>query len=260
MRSRSVTTWSLSFALRGLPSALRVFAAWLLPFAFCLLTCSSCLASEARIEFPETSFDFGTIWQNEEVSHVFALRNTGSATLTIQAAKTTCGCTVAMPEVKEIAPGGESSIKVTFRAGFYRDRVVKHIFVDSNDPAQPRVTLTVEAVVKAEVEIAPRGLYLGQLKVGDKVERTIDMTAVDVKSFEITKTTSDNQLVQVSKPQPLAGGRPGYRLTVTIGPLLEPGRVNAKIIVNTDLPHTPQIAIAVYGKVVGDASQTPRPR
>ncbi|MFB3879655.1 MAG: DUF1573 domain-containing protein [Armatimonadota bacterium] len=225
---------------------------------FLLSPFSLCLASAPRIEFTETSFDFGTIWQNEEVSHVFALRNTGDATLVIQPPKTTCGCAVAMPEGKEIAPGAQSSIKVTFRAGTYRDRVTKHIYVDSNDPAQPRVTLTVEAVVKAEVEIAPRGLYLGRLKVGDKIERTVDMTGVDVKTFNITKLTTDSQLVRLGKPEPLPGNRPAYRLTVTIGPLLEPGRVNAKIIVNTDLPHTPQIAIAIYGKVLGDAPQTSR--
>ncbi len=215
-------------------------------------------APAPRIEFSEVVFDFGSVYQNAEVIHVFKFRNAGDAILKIENVKTTCGCTAAMPESRELAPGAESSIKVTFRSGSFHDRVTKHIDVDSNDPMQPRVTLTVQGIVKVEVELKPSGIYFGSsTKVGEKIERTIEITPVDVKSFKITDVTSDNPEVKVSKPQPLGDKRPGYRLVVTLGPFDRVGRVNGKLIVRTNLPHTKQITILVYGKVVSGESPEP---
>jgi hypothetical protein len=214
---------------------------------------------QPRIEFGQTSFDFGAIYQNDEVIHVFAFRNTGNATLEIENVKSTCGCTAALPGTRELAPGAESTVKVTFRSGAMRYHVTKHIYIDSNDPVEPRVTLTIEGEVKVEVEVDPRGIYLGQVKVGEKVERTVEITPVDVKSFKIADATSDSPNIRVGRPQPLPDKRPGYRLTITFGPLDRTGPVNAKVTVHTDLPHSREIVIPVYGKVVGeDASQPPR--
>jgi hypothetical protein len=219
-------------------------------------------APQPRIEFPEITFDFGSVYQNEEVTHVFTFRNAGNAPLKIESVKSTCGCTAALSEAKEIAPGAASSVKVTFRSGSYRDRVTKHVTVDSNDPTQPRVTLTMVGVVKVEVEVKPGGVYLGSsVKVGEKVERAVEITPVDVKSFKITGVTSDNPNVQVSKPQPLGDNRSGYRLTITVGPLDKPGRVNARLTVHTDLLHSREIGIPVYGKIVaGDSPERARPQ
>ena len=217
---------------------------------------------QPRIEFTETTFDFGAIYQNEEVTHVFAFRNTGDAALQIQEVKSTCGCTIAMPEARELSPGSKSSLRVTFRSGTFRDRVTKHVHVDSNDRSQPRVTLTIQGVVKVEVEVSPRAIYLGRgIKVGETAERTIELTPVEVKSFKIIGVTADSPTVQVGKPQRLPDKRPGYRLIVTFGPLDQPGRVNAKVTVTTDLPHAKQIVIPVYGKVIAeDAPHPPRPQ
>ena len=261
MPSHSLTTRS-GPQPSALPRTLCVPAVSVLVVCFCLLPFAFCLADAPRIDFTETTFDFGAIYQNEEVTHVFVFRNTGDAALQIEEVKSTCGCTVAMPETRQLPPATESTLRVTFRSGTFRDRVTKHVYVDSNDPSQPRVTLTIQGVVKVEVEVEPRGIYLGQgIKVGETAERTIELTPVEVKSFKITGITADSPTVQVGKPQPLPDKRPGYRLTVIFGPLDQPGRVNARITVTTDLPHTKQIVIPVYGKVIaGDVPPPPRPQ
>ncbi len=250
----------------------------ILGFSFCLLSFTFCLASQPRIEFDEITFDFGSMYQNDEVVHQFRFRNTGDATLKIENVKTTCGCTAALPGVRELAPGAESTIQVTFRSGNYRDRVTKHVDVDSNDPMQPRVTLTIKGDIKVEVDVKPNGIYFGStIAVGQKTERSVELTAVDVKSFNIIDITSDNPLVRVGKPEPFTERRPdsligspraesrgrvsGYRLNVTVGPLDAPGRVNANVKIRTDLPHTKQIVIHVYGRIVAqDASKPARPQ
>lgn len=275
MRSRLATTWASLFHLRGASRTLRAAARRVVPFSFFLLPFAfspPASASQPRIQFTETTFDFGDVYQNEEVTHAFVFRNTGDAALKIQRVWSTCGCTATAvqgeggsaltrlegnPPAWLLAAGATGEIKVTFRGGSYRDRVTKHVYVDTDDPVEPRVTLTVQAVVKVEVQVDPRGVYLGgAIKVGEKVERTIELTPVAVKSFKITSVTADSPLVRVGKPQPLPDQVPGYRLIVTCGPLHQPGRVYANITITTDLPHTKQLVIPVYGKVIAqDASQ-----
>jgi len=203
-----------------------------------------------RIEFAETTFDFGTMYQNEEVTHLFTFRNVGSALLKIGKVKSSCGCTAAMPEKRELPPGGQTNLRVTFRSGSMRDRIVKHVYVDSNDPVEPRVTLTVRGEVKVEVDVSPRGVYVGKIQVGETVRRTVEVTPVGVDKFKILGISVDNPAVEVGPPLPLDDKRPGYKLVIELGPLEKPGRINAKVTVRTDLPHTKEFKIPVYGKVV----------
>jgi len=213
--------------------------------------------ASARIEFTETTFDFGTMYQNEEVTHLFTFRNVGGAPLKIGKVKSSCGCTAAMPEKRELLPGGQTNLKVTFRSGSMRDRIVKHVYVDSNDPVEPRITLTIRGEVQIEVEVSPRGVYVGKLQVGETVRRTVEVTPVGVDTFKILSTSVDNPAVEVGRPLPLDDKRPGYKLVIELGPLKEPGRINAKVTVHTDLAHTKEFQISVYGKVVApeDADQ-----
>ena len=62
--------------------------------------------------------------------------------------------------------------------------------------------------------------------------------------------SADNPAVAVGRAVPLGDKRPGYKLVIALGPVKEPGRINAKVKVVTDLAHTKEFEIPVYGKVV----------
>lgn len=203
---------------------------------------------EPQIQFDETDFDFGQIYQNEEVSHEFRFRNTGGATLTIDKVTSTCGCAAAMPTDRELEGGERAVIKVTFRSGRYRNRVTKHVYVDTNDPEQPRVVLTITATVKVEAEVSPASVYVGALKPGEKIERLVAIRAVEAKSFKILDIKADKPLVQVGEPERLRAPEVGYRLSIGYGPAGKPGIIRANVIVKTDLAHTKEIRIPIYGK------------
>ena len=72
---------------------------------------------------------------------------------------------------------------------------------------------------------------------------------MSVKSFRVVETSTNDPLVKVKKIVPPAKEGDSYKLTIELGPLSEPGRVNAKVLVRTDLPHTPEITIPVYGRI-----------
>jgi len=201
-----------------------------------------------RIQMQEVTFDFGEVYQLEEVTHEFAFANTGKSTLTIGAITASCGCAVVTPSKKDFAPGEQGTIKVVFNAARYRDRVSKHIYVDTNDPVTPRVILTMTGVVKVEVEVTPTGIYTGRLKVGDSIERIVTITPVEVKSFNILGVKSDHPALTAEAQA--APDKPGaYQIKVRFGPVAKPERINAKVVIRTDLPHTKELSISVFGRV-----------
>jgi hypothetical protein len=231
----------------------------LAPFALC---CLFVLASEhvvagenageatyARLQFVERAYDFGTLYQNEEVSHAFTFRNSGTGVLRIEKVKSSCGCTAALPEKRQLEPGDETTLAVTFRSGSMRDRVTKHIYVDTNDAVEPSTTLTITATVKVEVDISPRSVYIGDLRVGETAQRSVEIIPVSAKSFRVVDVSANDPAVQVREIVSPAKEGDSYKLTIEVGPVAKPGRVNAKILVRTDLAHTPEIAIPVYGKI-----------
>jgi hypothetical protein len=104
-----------------------------------------------RVVFKELERDFGRIKQGETVSYEFIFKNEGTAPLEVRRVATSCGCTAALVSQKEIAPGKEGRLKVSFDSRGYSGQVVKYIYFDSNDPKQPQVELT----IKAEIETGP---------------------------------------------------------------------------------------------------------
>ena len=87
---------------------------------------------EARIEFKETTYDFGEIIDGERVVHTFKFKNTGDNDLIISSATASCGCTIPDWPREPIAPGGEGSIKVEFNSAGKSGSVTKDITILSN--------------------------------------------------------------------------------------------------------------------------------
>lgn len=67
-----------------------------------------------KIEFTETTYDFGTVKDGEKVTHNYKFKNTGKEPLIISEAKGSCGCTVPQWPREPIAPGKTGEIKVEF--------------------------------------------------------------------------------------------------------------------------------------------------
>ena len=92
------------------------------------------------IQLPELQHDFGTIAKNSSVTHAFKIKNVGGNPLKIENVKASCGCTVPEWPKEPIAPGAESTIKVTFNAAGKRGVQNKAITITANtDPIQTRL-------------------------------------------------------------------------------------------------------------------------
>jgi len=230
----------------------------------CFTLVITCLAASRRaeagprIKFDEPTYDFDKMYQEESLTHEYTLRNVGDATLKIEKVLSTCGCAAALPAEREIPPDGKGSIKVTFRSGRMRDKVTKHIYVESNDPVEPRVTLTLKGTIRVEAETIPSGMYLGNLRVGMSIERELLIRPVEAKDLRILEVRSTHQSVRVSSPESLTDNQGGYRIKVSIGPLSKPERLTAYVIVRTNLEHSKELRVFIYARVQNQAPVQPQ--
>jgi len=90
----------------------------------------------------------------------FHFRNTGDAALVIEQVKASCGCTVTELSSKNIEPGVEGNLLVTYTAGKRSEMSHKFIYVHTNDPVSEKVTLILKVHVEADLEWEPLAFQL----------------------------------------------------------------------------------------------------
>jgi len=80
---------------------------------------------------------------DKSVSVVFPFRNTGAETLAIAGIQTSCGCTSAKADCKEVPAGGTGSVQVRFDIGGRKGEQVKAVIVRTSDRETHKLILRV---------------------------------------------------------------------------------------------------------------------
>ena len=197
---------------------------------------------------PERAFDFKAVEEGATVEHAFQVLNKGDKVLQITKVKTSIGCTVARFD-RSIPPGGEGSITLQLNLEGYHGTngtMSKRAVVYSNDPKQPRVTLTVYVRVKVTISLEPRGVFL-------KGSTNDDITGV------VTIRAHKDQPLILEPVKLSLAGRIEYVLKT-----IEKGRVyhavfrniskkerkyNGFLTLKTNYPEKPEISIRFVGHI-----------
>ncbi|GAG72355.1 unnamed protein product, partial [marine sediment metagenome] len=105
------------------------------------------------IYFPEDSWDFGEITPDELPTYIFKFRNIGDEVLIIKGTKVSCeSCIDPVISIRELNPGEESELEITVNSLDMIGRFTKRVYVESNDPVNPQVTVTVSGFIKEKNE------------------------------------------------------------------------------------------------------------
>ncbi|HET9569847.1 MAG TPA: DUF1573 domain-containing protein [Bacteroidales bacterium] len=140
--------------------------------ALLMLVATGSALAGPTISFPTKTHDFGTI--NEEdgtATYEFAFTNKGDAPLIILKAIASCGCTTPVYTKEPIAPGGSSTIRVTYNTLGRPNAFHKTITVYTNDPSAPNVVLIIQGIVTPKGE-SPEVTYPKNMQ-GLRLKRTI---------------------------------------------------------------------------------------
>ena len=100
-----------------------------------------------KIEFTNTTHDYGEIKKGGDGNCEFTFTNTGNEPLILSNVRASCGCTTPSWTKAPVMPGKTGVIKVRYNTnnigGFS-----KRVTVNSNSVTTPTVTLTIKGTVK----------------------------------------------------------------------------------------------------------------
>jgi hypothetical protein len=181
--------------------------------------------AKPKIVFKEDAWNFGRAKAGAELIHEFVFSNQGDAPLKIANVETSCGCTAVLLSTKRLEPGQTGKLKVTFATQGYSGEVVKYIYVESDDPVQPRIQLRVSAAIdvppQPRIDFDRYSFDAGLLVEGDELVAPI--TVYNKGELELRFEC------QLSGARILMGGRPAvYPVKVASGG-------SADVVVRLDL-------------------------
>jgi hypothetical protein len=221
----------------------------------------ACLAGEIasaapRIEFDHTTCDLGTTSGAQSVTGSFVVRNTGDEPLIINGIGTSCGCTRASVEKKEIAPGASTPLSFSINLGDTTGLVVSSLTLGSNDPVTPRATLTCRVKIPALYEAAPRDILLGDIGRGELTNVTVEVRRLDGAPLVISETAPSRKTIKATV-EPVNNDPSRACIRVKFPADTQLGRFNESLKIHTDDPVKPSLTIWITGRVVGDVIWSP---
>ena len=163
-----------------------------------------------------------------------------------------------MASAKEIPPGGEGKIDVTFKTGAgSTGKREKHITVTTNDPEQKTVNLTVSTEIVEKIGISPNRVNFNQVKKGKEHVRYASVSGEDKDKTKLTGSESSNPNIKV-EISPKGFDEDRYRqIKVILMPTIRAGRFFERVTIHTDHQDMKDIQLDVIGDVTGEVTVMP---
>ncbi len=163
-----------------------------------------------------------------------------------------------MASAKEIPPGGEGKIDVTFKTGAgSTGKREKHITVTTNDPEQKTVNLTVSTEIVEKIGISPNRVNFNQVKKGKEHVRYASVSGEDKDKTKLTGSESSNPNIKV-EISPKGFDEDRYRqIKVILMPTIRAGRFFERVTIHTDHQDMKDIQLDVIGDVTGEVAVMP---
>jgi len=146
------------------------------------------------ITFEKTVADFGQVGvtSSKKVAE-FKFTNTGDSLLKIKEVERCCGVVTSVDK-NEIAPGESGVVKAEFQAFQKSGLYMKNIYVNSNDRTQPRIALTIKAMVVSKISYSPKRLRLFLEEENAGCPKIV-ISSLDNQPFSITKFSSTGESI-----------------------------------------------------------------
>ena len=202
-------------------------------------------ASVAKIQFAETTFDFGKVKGGEVVRHDFVFTNSGTAALEIKDVRSGCGCTTAGSWDRQVEPGKTGVIPLQFNSTGFKGTITKSATVACNDPGQSNMVLLLKSTVWNPFDVMPATAVF---KVSTETQTNETRVVRLVSNLEEPVELSDVQCTNRSLQAELKTVRPGkeFELLITAVPPFTSNATVTTVSVKTSSPGNPVINVGAY--------------
>jgi hypothetical protein len=196
-----------------------------------------------------TEWNFGEVWQGEELKKDVQIKNTGNATLEISKVEGSCGCTPVTQPKTPLAPGESSSFTIRYDAHNKTGDASQRATIYSNDPRTPKYEIRVVGHVKKLFEILPtEGLLFGQLFQSSTREKKVDIVNRGPNPMILALRENESYGPFKIELQEVEPGQK-YTLTATSRPPLKIGHFQSMVTIKTNWEKYPEIKSTIFGYV-----------
>lgn len=214
-----------------------------------------------KIVVDNLTYDFGNVKAGELVKYKFMIANNGDDLLKIENVITSCGCTAAALDKKELKPGESVPLGIEFNSTGRSGPQAKYISIMCNDKATPQVRLTVKGNVILEPKKDPSipiGARLslatfqhdfGIVEEGKKVQYTFNFKNDGDEELKILDIkTSCGCTAAVTESKSYKPGENGT-LNVELDTSNRIGRMSLNVSITTNDKEAPLKVLTIYAEV-----------
>lgn len=239
------------------------WVAWTFCFTIVLVVASLCQeVGQPRIHLSQSLWDFGTLRRGEQVSHILTIKNSGTEVLHISQIRSSCAtCSVVEGYKERLKPGESTEIRVTYTAEGKKGRITKTVYIDSNDPDQPRsmfrITGTVQKSDAPEIVVDPNPWYMGPISADSISEGILLVTNGGLSDLVIQKIESAGCRVRERSLPPIVPGDTGVvHVGFDLKSLVWDGE--RSILLYSNDPFQSPLKVKIYGEASIDSTDTTR--
>ena len=206
---------------------------------------TSGVVSQPKIKAVQgTTFSFGKVYKGTKPTQIMTIKNVGSDTLKIDVSAQ-CGCTATMMSKQKLAPSDSGNLSISFNTVSYNGPVTKHVYLKSNDPQEPDLTIEFTANVVQSLNPDPDRISFMISKNDSTYSKVITLTNMAKESIKIlsVKTEFPDLKVSLLKNQLMPGEQTELQAVLHVfRPISNQGTIELK----TDHLTQPKIDIPVF--------------
>ncbi|MBN1878705.1 DUF1573 domain-containing protein [bacterium] len=169
-----------------------------------------------------------------------------------------------MASAKEIPPGGEGKIDVSFKTERRKGVNRKQITITTNDPESPRIQIEVIADLEELLAASPNRQWFGQMKQDETVTRPFVFEGkllgeAQLSNIRIKEDSPNRNAYTWKLKDTTTGETRELSLDVTVDATkIQPGRFTDIMLITTNLEKSPEIQLNLSGEVMGPIAATPQ--
>jgi hypothetical protein len=199
---------------------------------------------------------FGTLPKGTRARHTFLLENAGGTAVNITSVQPSCSCTTAQLSRQALLPGQTAEVETEMDSTDFEGPLEKLVFIHSDDPVQPLLTLTLRAQVEHPYALSPKAIRVQAMGRNAVFEMPIRLARKDGRPLRVQVASLEGlpgfRLVALPPPSPSEGAYSlRYEGNAQPGPLT--GRAQFKV----EDPLLPSFHLPVQVRVLEDVSVYP---
>ena len=201
--------------------------------------------TQPRVQLSATQWDFGSLWWGDKCETDIEIKNVGNAPLEIRNVKTSCGCTGAKPNRTTLGPGESDKIHLAYNTEKGVVDVSQTATIETNDPAQPAITLSVRGTVKNLFDGVPASqIGFGQTCIDLEQTKSIELVNAYDQPLRLSAAAIRPDSPFTVRLQEIEAGK-RYRLTATTRVPMKSASHYEHVELRTDSPQHPKFSVTI---------------